>query len=43
MLPTVIFFLLASEFNMEYECVSVQIIDNNRTNNNLNKKANVKN
>ena len=38
-----IFFLLASEFDMEYQCVIAQIIDNNGINYNLIKKANVKN
>ena len=36
-------FLLASEFGMEYECVTAQIIDNNGINSNLNKKTNIKN
>ena len=37
-----IFFLLASEFDMEYECVAAQIIDGNCINNDLNKKTNIK-
>jgi hypothetical protein len=37
-----IFFLLASEFDMEYECVAAQIIDGNCINNDLKKKTNIK-
>jgi hypothetical protein len=37
-----VFFLLASEFGMEYECVTAQIVQNNNINNNQNKKTNFK-
>ena len=37
-----IFFLLASEFNMEYECVKAQIVHNDKLNNNVNKKIKFK-
>ena len=35
-----VFFLLASEFGMEYECVKAQIFQNNNMNDDLNKKRN---